>query len=187
MEYTLPLSVPIGLPHTDSPRARAAISAFESGCQCAQAAFCAFEDLIALPHETCLALSASFGGGVSRIRGGCGALSGILMAAGVLFYPTFPKQSAKDDHYRLTQYIAARFKSRMRSIYCRELLGLPPVVQAPVSAKRNEAYYADRPCAAAIVAAVEILEDVLHMQKSGTLAACLDDESCAKTTAFLNL
>ena len=133
-----------------------------------------------------MALAASFGGGVSRIRGGCGALSGVLMAAGLLLYPTFAPERAKDDHYRLTQYIAARFKERMGSIYCHRLLSLPQAAQTPVSTKRTEHFVTDRPCAHAIVAAAEILEQVLAMAKEGTLASHLSDEACAVTTDFLN-
>ena len=186
MNFSLPSTIPTGLPATNSPHARAAMAHFENGCQCAQATLCAFEDLTGLSHDTSMALAASFGGGVSRIRGGCGALSGMLMAAGLLLYPTFPPESAKDDHYRLTQYLAARFKARMSSIYCRDLLGLPNAVQPPVSTKRTEAFYADRPCATAIVAAVEILEDALRLSADGSLAALLSAEACAKTTEFLN-
>ena len=186
MNYTLPKNIPLGLPQADAPHARRALELFQNGCQCAQAIFCAFEDITALPHDTCMALAASFGGGVSRIRGGCGALSGILMAAGVLLYPTFPKESAKDDHYRLTQYLAARFKERMTSIYCRDPLQLPGTVEMPISSKRTAQFYADRPCAAAIVAAAEILDDVLQMHRRGELAEVLSDAACAETTAFLN-
>ncbi len=186
MSYTPPEAIPTGLPETTSPHALAALSHFENGAQCAQATLCAFEDLIDLPHNTCMALAASFGGGVSRIRGGCGALSGVLMAAGLLLYPTLPKQSAKDEHYKLTQYIAARFKERMGSIYCHRLLSLPAMAQIPVSTKRTPQFYADRPCAAAIVAAAEILEDVLAMAKDGTLEGHLTDRMCALTTDFLN-
>ncbi len=178
--------IPTGIPSTCSPRAKLALHYFESGCQCAQSTLCAFGDVTALPHETALALSASFGGGVSRIRGGCGALSGIFMASGILFFPSFPKEHAKDCQYRLTQYMAARFKERMSSIYCRDLLGLPHLVQPPVSTTRTDPYYAERPCAAAIVAAVEILEDVMRKAEEGTLSSLLSDKAGAETTAFLN-
>ncbi|MBQ7338833.1 MAG: C_GCAxxG_C_C family protein [Clostridia bacterium] len=187
MNYTLPATIPTGRPTTDSPHALAALTYFENGCQCAQATFCAFEDLTGLPHATCMALSSSFGGGVSRIRGGCGALTGILMAAGLLLYPTFPKEQAKDDQYRLTQYMAALFKARMRSIYCRDLLGLPHAVEPPVSSKRTAQYYAERPCQYAVVAAAETLEQVLREAENGSLSAHLTDEQCAITTDFLNL
>lgn len=187
MTYTLPKEIPIGMPKTNSPRARSALSYFENGAQCAQATLCAFSDITGLSAESSMALAASFGGGISRIRSGCGALSGILMAAGLLIYPTFPAASAKNDHYRLTQYIAARFKESMGSIYCYRLLSLPPSVQPPVSTQRTDRFYADRPCAHAIASAVVILEEVLEMAKAGTLAAHLTDDMCAITTEFLNL
>jgi hypothetical protein len=109
------------------------------------------------------------------------------MAAGVLLYPSFATETAKDDHYRLTQYIAARFRERMGSLYCHQLLSLPPVAQIPRSTERSAQFYEQRPCASAIVAAAEILEDVLQMAKDGTLAVHLTDEACAATTDFLNL
>ena len=182
MNYTLPANIPLGLPQADAPHARRALELFQNGCQCAQATFCAFEDVTGLPHDTCKALSASFGGGVARIRGGCGALSGMLMAAGLLLYPTFPKESAKDDHYRLTQYLCARFKERMSSIYCRDLMHLPGTVEEPISAKRTAQFYADRPCAHAVVIATEILDDVLQMQQRGELAEKLTDAACVVVT-----
>ncbi|MBR5616101.1 MAG: C_GCAxxG_C_C family protein, partial [Clostridia bacterium] len=49
---------------------------FESGAQCAQATFGALCDVTGLPLEDALALSASFGGGMGRMREVCGALSG---------------------------------------------------------------------------------------------------------------
>ncbi|MBO5859485.1 MAG: C-GCAxxG-C-C family protein, partial [Clostridia bacterium] len=36
---------------------------FENGYNCAQAVFCAFEDVTGMEHETALRFSAGFGGG----------------------------------------------------------------------------------------------------------------------------
>ena len=73
---------------------------FMDGCNCAQAAFCAFCDVTGLEKELAMRLSSSFGGGMGRLREVCGALSGIFMAAGILYgYDDLTDKSLKTDHY----------------------------------------------------------------------------------------
>ena len=49
---------------------------FLEGYNCAQAVFCAFEDLTGLDRETSARLASSFGGGMGRMREVCGTVSG---------------------------------------------------------------------------------------------------------------
>ena len=58
---------------------------FLSGCNCAQAVFCAFEDVTGYTHEEAMRLSSSFGGGIGRMREVCGTMSGAAMVAGTLW------------------------------------------------------------------------------------------------------
>ena len=68
-------------------RAERAKQNFMRGLNCAQAVFLAFSDLYGeLDEKTALKLAAPFGGGAGRLRELCGALSGCLMAAGMIFY-----------------------------------------------------------------------------------------------------
>ena len=84
---------------------------FMDGCNCAQAAFCAFCDVTGLEKELAMRLSSSFGGGMGRLREVCGALSGIFMAAGILYgYDDLTDKSLKTDHYERIQELAARFR-----------------------------------------------------------------------------
>lgn len=55
---------------------------FETGCNCAQAVLCAYPEL--LPRETAMKLGASLGGGIGRLREVCGAVSAIVLLAGLL-------------------------------------------------------------------------------------------------------
>ena len=45
-------------------RSEKAVALFESGCNCAQAVFAAFADLVGMDEATALRLSSSFGGGI---------------------------------------------------------------------------------------------------------------------------
>ena len=52
---------------------------------CAQAVVVAFSDLTGLDEAFSAKLSCSFGGGMGRMREVCGAVSGMLMVAGLLY------------------------------------------------------------------------------------------------------
>lgn len=170
--------------HTHRERA---LALFESGCQCAQSVFVALCDQTGLAEEDALALSASFGGGIGRMRETCGALCGLLMALGMTFgrYPQ-GDGAAKDRHYRLTQHACARFKQRNGSVYCYELLGIPHAVQLPVSAPRTGQYYHERPCIEAVLSAVDIFDELAEEQRNGTLEDKISLEAAESTTTYLN-
>ena len=124
-----------------------AVQNFLSGYNCAQSVFLAFAPDLGLSDDLALRLSSSFGGGMGRLREVCGAVSGILMAAGVLYGYTSPcDDAAKAAHYALVQELAGKFRERHGAILCRELLGRSGP-ESPVPEARTAAYYAHRPCA----------------------------------------
>jgi hypothetical protein len=59
------------------------VELFKSGYNCAQAVVGAFADLYGVPQDVALRMSASFGGGMGRMRLTCGAASGMFMLAGL--------------------------------------------------------------------------------------------------------
>lgn len=164
-----------------------ALSLFESGCQCAQSVFVALCDETGLDREVALALSASFGGGIGRMRETCGALCGLLMALGMtLGRYELGDSAAKDRHYRLVQYASARFKQKNGSIYCYRLLDIPHAAQLPVSAPRTEQFYHERPCVGIVLSAVELFDELMQEHRSGTLEDKISPEAAARTTEYLN-
>ena len=56
---------------------------FRQGYNCAQAVVCAFEDVTGLDTAAAARLSASFGGGMGRLREVCGTVSGALLVLGM--------------------------------------------------------------------------------------------------------
>ena len=65
-------------------RVEKAKSLFKQGFNCSQSVFAACADLYGIEDEAlALRLSASFGGGIGRMRGTCGAACGMFMLAGL--------------------------------------------------------------------------------------------------------
>ena len=138
-----------------------AVQNFLSGYNCAQSVFLAFAPDLGFSDDLALRLSSSFGGGMGRLREVCGAVSGILMAAGVLYGYTSPcDDEAKAAHYALVQELAGKFRERHGTILCRELLGRSGP-ESPVPEARTAAYYAQRPCARFVGDGARILEEYM--------------------------
>lgn len=139
---------------------------FESGYNCAQAVFCAFEDVTGISGETALRFSAGFGGGMGRLREVCGAVSGMTMVLSCVFADADPNNhEKKKELYALIQQAAGDFKAENGSYICRELLSLGGGASDPSPEKRTEHYYKKRPCGELVRCAAEITEKYLNKNK----------------------
>ena len=133
---------------------------FFEGHNCAQAVAMAFADVIHLEEKFCAKAVSSFGGGMGRMREVCGAVSGMLFVAGILYgYDTKDDDAIKKEHYTRVQELAGKFRDEVGSIICREILKNPP--SDPTPTPRTEQYYKDRPCAHLVVTAVRIMEEYI--------------------------
>ena len=134
---------------------------FAAGCNCAQAVLAAFGDVTGLDETMALRLASSMGGGMARLREVCGAVSGMALAAGLLYGPDDPcDRAAKAAHYARVQALTAAFRAENGSIVCRELLGVPGA-QPPLPEARTAQYYQKRPCAQLVRCAARILDQYL--------------------------
>ncbi len=145
-----------------SPRAQQAMAYFKEGFNCSQAVLLTFADQFEMDKSTVLKLSSSFGGGMGRLREVCGAVSGMFMAAGLLYGYDGPKDlEGKAEHYARIQELAEEFRIRNGSIVCKELLGLNQKKDSPIPEKRTEEYYKKRPCVQIIGMAAAIMEQYM--------------------------
>ena len=144
-------------------RGTKAAELFLNGYNCAQAVAVAFSDLTGLDEQLSARLASSFGGGMGRMREVCGAVSGMLMVAGILYgYDTPGDDAAKKAHYTLVQTLAGEFREKNGSIVCRELLGLAKDQKdTPQSEARTAEYYKKRPCAKLVALAASLTEEAL--------------------------
>jgi C_GCAxxG_C_C family probable redox protein len=94
---------------------------------------------------------------MGRMREVCGAVSGMLMVAGLLYgYDTPGDDVSKKAHYTLVQELAGQFRDEVGSIVCREILKNPP--SDPNPTPRTAEFYAQRPCARMVILAGQILD-----------------------------
>lgn len=131
---------------------------FKQGFNCSQAVFAACADMYGIEDEAlALRLSASFGGGIGRMRQTCGAACGMFMLAGLENgSATHGDAEGKKQNYALVQELAEIFKKENGSLICAELLGIAPRPQEPTPEARTEEYYKKRPCVEMVASAVRI-------------------------------
>ncbi len=139
-------------------RVEAARNYFTSGYNCSQSVALAYADYFEIDPTLMATISASFGGGMGRLREVCGAVSGMVLLAGFISPADDPKnKAAKSANYALVQEFAEEFRSENGSIICRELLGLTCRKQDPTPEDRTPEYYKKRPCADLVAMAAEIV------------------------------
>ena len=143
-------------------RAEKAVELKATGYNCAQAVFCAFEDLTGLDVTTSARLASSFGGGMGRLREVCGTVSGALLVLGIVCGYDDPKAGqAKTDHYHLVQEFVRRFREINGTILCRELLEGVKTQPGNDPEARTPEYYARRPCLRYVGEAARIVDELL--------------------------
>jgi C_GCAxxG_C_C family probable redox protein len=136
----------------------------ERGFGCAQAVLATYAGDFGLDERLALKLATGFGSGMGRMCEVCGALTGAFMVIGLKYGKESTDGtrygSETETTYRLVADVAAKFKQRNGSIYCRELIGydlMDPVERAKVV----ELGLFKTTCRKCILDAVEILEATL--------------------------
>lgn len=131
---------------------------FLSGFNCSQSVFLAFADLYDIPQSQAARLSASFGGGVGRLREMCGACSAMALLEGLQSGAAEAEDAeGKQANYKNVQALLHHFAEQNGSYICRELLQLrkdAPTPPAPDA--RTAEYYRQRPCLRMVESATRI-------------------------------
>lgn len=163
-------------------RVQRAVEYFMSGYGCGQSVVAAFADLYGMDETTALCIGNGFGGGVGKLRMMCGAVSGMVILAGLESGQNSDGgasdgasdggivsggrtaddiRAGKADCYRMVQDLLAAFKDENGSIICAELLGIKPKEGDHTPSERNAAYYKSRPCVAKVESAARIFANYL--------------------------
>jgi len=131
---------------------------FKEGYNCSQSVVAAFADMYGFSPEQALRMSASFGGGIGRMRQTCGAACGLFMLAGLETGCIDGKdREGKEANYKVVQALAEEFKKRNGSLICAELLGLSKAAPTPATPEaRTAEYYKKRPCVKMVEEAARI-------------------------------
>lgn len=162
----------------EDERVAKAVGFFKQGYNCSQSVAMTFADLYGIPEPLMARFSASFGGGIGRMRETCGSACAMFMLAGlevqdvddtasILDYERnpYPSQELKKKDYEVVQHLASAFRAKTGSIICKELLGLnkqradgtiPEIEIVATPEARTDEYYKKRPCIRMVETAVRI-------------------------------
>lgn len=133
---------------------------FLKGNNCAQAVFAAFSDVTGVDNKTALYIASSFGGGMGHIGETCGAVTGMLMAAGMLLgYGENADAETKKAYYQTVKSLTDEFKAEFGELRCPALMA--KLANGDYKLPDTEDYKA-RPCLIFVEKAVEILENQLE-------------------------
>ncbi len=140
-------------------RVSRAVDYFMEGYGCCQSVVAAFADLYGMDKSLALRVSAGFGGGVGRLRMMCGAVSGLVILAGLDRGQTEGSdRDGKSACYKVVQDLLAESKAANGSLICAEILGIsqPAAIGHYEASPRTKEYYQQRPCAAKVECAARI-------------------------------
>ena len=139
-------------------RTELAATLHSQGYSCTQAVACAFADVVGLPTEQLAALCSCFGGGF-KAKEICGVISGAAVVLGLRFpHSAAGDLEAKELAAEKMKEFHRRFLERFPSLRCADIKELPAAPEKSPAAARLGL---QKPCPVYIVAAVEILEEML--------------------------
>jgi len=138
-----------------------AMDCFINGFSCSQSICMTYGEQYGMDNDTAAKVACGFGGGMGRIGGPCGALTGALMVLGLRDGSSEPGTGeAKLKTYELVREAARRFEARNGSMNCRDLLGFN-IENADEYKKAADAGVFRSICPNLVKSASEILEELL--------------------------
>jgi len=143
-------------------RINKSVEHFNSGYNCSQSIVCTYCDLFGISTEDGYKLSAGFGAGIGGMRAMCGAVSGMVILAGLKYgnYKPDDKES-KTKFYTLVRLLNDKSLEKFGTTNCKELLASAGISAETNPKERNEHYYKTKPCAKFVEQAALIVEEVL--------------------------
>lgn len=139
-----------------------AIELFRSGLNCAQAVLTAYSDELKVDKKYTAAVACGFGGGMGRLQGTCGAVTGSYMVLGIFNSNLYPDNDvSKDESYTMIQKFSEKFISMNGSIDCKSLLKCEiKSAEGRKWAKENKIF--ETVCEKCIVDSVKIIEELVN-------------------------
>jgi C_GCAxxG_C_C family probable redox protein len=142
-------------------RVEEVVKTHADGFSCAQALLAVYGPELGVDRETALKVAGGFGGGMGRMAGTCGAVTGAFMVIGLIHSMTKKGDlQQKELSYETIRQFAEKFRGRNGTLVCRELMGVD--VSTPEGfAESKEKKIARTICPKYIRDAAEILEEML--------------------------
>ncbi|MEE0775607.1 MAG: C-GCAxxG-C-C family protein [Bacillota bacterium] len=122
---------------------------FTCGYNCAQSVLCAYAEELGIDESAAYRLSEGFGGGMG-MKDVCGAVSGMIMVAGMKSDASLDKVGqTKQDTYANVQELCKQFKAKNGSLKCAKLVN---------DRAKEDPAYKKQLCSGYIDCACELLE-----------------------------
>ena len=143
-------------------KVESAVFSFNNGFNCCQSVLLAYCQEFSLDSQVASRLSTGFGGGMGRMAGVCGAVTGAFMVLGL----KYGKMKAEDNEsrektYMLVKEFAGKFKARNDSIICKDILECDISTRQGLRMAREKALFS-KVCPKFVQDAAEILEEMLR-------------------------
>lgn len=131
------------------------------GFSCAQALLAVYGPELGMDRDAALKIAGGFGGGLGRMAGTCGAVTGACMVIGLVHGMVRKGDlQQKELSYDYVRKFAEKFRERNKTLECRELMGVD--VSTPEGfAAAKEKNISRTVCPKYVQDAAEILEELL--------------------------
>ncbi len=147
--------------HRDPATAAQAVEAFCNGCNCSQAVLSSYAERYGLDADLAMRIATGLGGGVGRMGGTCGTLTGAALVLGLVLGPRDKQDlAAKNATYDATRLLQQRFIEKHGSNQCRDLLQQDLADEATYRQARASGLFKTR-CPAFVETAVSLLDEIL--------------------------
>ena len=134
-----------------------------SGYNCAQSVLKAVLEEKGIFFEEAMSLSSGFGGGIAGEGRTCGAVSGAIMAIGVLNgLNSKDVMQSKERTYKLSSVLIERLKEKFETTQCYELIGVDMKDAEAKKAARERGVFSDQ-CSAFVATSVKIVLDLFSL------------------------
>jgi C_GCAxxG_C_C family probable redox protein len=154
------------VPQIPAPASREAFERFCDGCNCSQSVLTVFAQRYRLDESLAMRIATGLGGGVGRMGGVCGTLTGAALVLGLELGPhTREGRNAKEATYAATRWLQQRFIERHGSNQCRELLEKDLSREEAYQQAREEGLFETR-CPHYVETVVTLLDQWFNETKS---------------------
>lgn len=142
-----------------------ALQRFSQGYNCAQSVFTVFAEEAGLREEEARRIAALFGGGIGRTGQTCGAVTGALMALGLIAaHNSLQDSEAKDRLNQLAQRFMEEFRQQNQATHCQDLIGFDLREPEGHHLARQSGVFTER-CPKFVESAVMLLDEILSQQR----------------------
>ena len=138
-----------------------AISTFRGGLNCAQAVFASFSEKLGYDKELALSVSAGFGGGMGRLQGTCGVVTGAFMVIGMYNSQKYTENLDRKEHsYAMIQEFNSRFIAEHETTCCKDLINCDlSTAEGRAIAKEKELH--ETICESCMATSIRLLNELL--------------------------